>query len=158
MAVDQCATAKTVSEVNDSGNGSSSVGGGREIFPHRLEKLLPPSYGRRVCWERRVRRRRAGGWGLGGWGRRPQKYTATTPRGSTAEAATFHRRTETRPRELNTLSRCSFPPGDLQKNYSRRFLLFRGTSPIPTTLLRIDNILFDFKSGEPENGSHQTSK
>ncbi|KAG7209808.1 hypothetical protein KM043_011424 [Ampulex compressa] len=44
-----------------------------------------------------------GGLG-GGWGRQPQKYTATTPRGSTAEAAIFHRRTETRPRELNTLS------------------------------------------------------
>lgn len=110
------------------------------------------------CLGEGVRRRRVGGWGLGGWGRRPQKYTATTPRGSTAEAATFHRRTETRPRELNTLPRCSFPPGDPQKNYSWHFLLFRGTSPIPKTLTRIENILFEFKSGEPENGSHPTGK
>lgn len=50
-----------------------------------------------------ARRVTQGGLG-GGWGRQPQKYTATTPRGSTAEAAIFHRRTETRPRELNTLS------------------------------------------------------
>lgn len=56
--------------------------------------------GRRKEGARRVTQ---GGLG-GGWGRQPQKYTATTPRGSTAEAAIFHRRTETRPRELNTLS------------------------------------------------------
>lgn len=56
--------------------------------------------GRRKEGTRRVTQ---GGLG-GGWGRQPQKYTATTPRGSTAEAAIFHRRTETRPRELNTLS------------------------------------------------------
>lgn len=53
--------------------------------------------------KRGTRRVTQGGLG-GGWGRQPQKYTATTPRGSTAEAAIFHRRTETRPRELNTLS------------------------------------------------------
>lgn len=93
---------------------------GSEIFPHRLEKPTPhqPSTvgaggggggveetrgglrGRRKEGARRVTQ---GGLG-GGWGRQPQKYTATTPRGSTAEAAIFHRRTETRPRELNTLS------------------------------------------------------
>lgn len=97
----------------------------REIFPHRLEKPTPHQRDR-VPWRQRRRRRwrrrgrdarRAAGatkrggeervtqGGLGGgWGRQPQKYTATTPRGSTAEAAIFHRRTETRPRELNTLS------------------------------------------------------
>lgn len=93
---------------------------GREIFPHRLEKPTPHQPGtvgasgggggveetRGGLRERRkegARRVTQGGLG-GGWGRQPQKYTATTPRGSTAEAAIFHRRTETRPRELNTLS------------------------------------------------------
>lgn len=89
---------------------------GREIFPHRLEKPTPHQPGtvgasgggggveetRGGLRERRkegARRVTQGGLG-GGWGRQPQKYTATTPRGSTAEAAIFHRRTETRPREL----------------------------------------------------------
>lgn len=134
---------------------AASVAAGR-FFPTAWKNCSHHRAGVELYGEGGVRRRKAGGWGFGGWGRRPQKYTATTPRGSTAEAATFHRRTKTRPLELNTLPRCSFPPGDLQKNYSRHFLLVRGTSPIQKALPRIDNILFEFKSGEPENGSHQT--